>query len=134
MDNMIKFPRGVCETLVYTSDISIRTGSIRKQSMTSSLGLAKIKQEFFFVLSFVRFLAYAYDNPYVAGLTSFLCFAFCFNLMLMFMFKCEPGFRPMGLLQTHQLLSRTFNFLLCRATTIKAIKDQWGQERVECLQ
>ena len=36
--------------------------------------------------------ACAYDDPYVAGLTSFLCFAYCFNLMLMLMFKCEPGF------------------------------------------
>ena len=33
--------------------------------------------------------AYAYDDPYVAGLTSFLCFAFCFALMLML--SCEPG-------------------------------------------
>ena len=48
-------------SLVHTSDISIRTGSIRKQSMASPLGLAKIKQQdFFFVLSFVRFLAYAW--------------------------------------------------------------------------
>ena len=31
--------------------------------------------------------AYDYDDPYVAGLTSFLCFAFCFLLML----TCEPG-------------------------------------------
>ena len=29
-------------------------------------------------------------SPYVAGLTSFLCFAFCFALMLML--SCEPGF------------------------------------------
>ena len=34
--------------------------------------------------------AYAYDDPYVAGLTSLLCFAFCFALMLML--SCEPGF------------------------------------------
>ena len=40
--------------------VSIRTRSKRKQSMTSPLGLAKIKQEFFFVLSFVRLLAYAW--------------------------------------------------------------------------
>ena len=43
---------------VYTSDIGIRTRSIRKQSMISPLGLAKIKHEFFFVSSFVRLLAY----------------------------------------------------------------------------
>ena len=46
-------------SLVYTGDISISTRSIRKQSMISPLGLAKIKQEFFFVSSFVRLLAYA---------------------------------------------------------------------------
>ena len=34
--------------------------------------------------------AYAYDDPYVAGLTSFLCFAFCFALTLMLMLSCEP--------------------------------------------
>ena len=61
--------------------------------MTSPLGLAKTKQrEFFFVSPFVLLLAYAYDDPYVAGLTSFLCFAFCFALMLMLMLSCEPGF------------------------------------------
>ena len=37
--------------------------------------------------------AYAYDDPYVAGLTSFLCFAFCFALMLML--SCEPGLTNM---------------------------------------
>ena len=35
--------------------------------------------------------AYAYDDPYVAGLTSFLCFAFCFTLTLMI--SCEPGLK-----------------------------------------
>ena len=35
--------------------------------------------------------SYAYDDPYVAGLTSFLCFAFCFAVMLML--SCEPGLR-----------------------------------------
>ena len=45
---------------VHTSDISIRTSSIRKHSMTFPLGLTKIKQqESFFLSSFVRFLAYA---------------------------------------------------------------------------
>ena len=63
--------------------------------MTSPLGLAKTKQqELFFVSPFVLLLAYAcmdnvgsyaYDNPYVPGLTSFLCFA------LMLMLSCEPG-------------------------------------------
>ena len=55
--------------------------------MTYSLGLAKIKQEFFFVSSLVQLFAYAYD-PYVTGLISFLCFALIFILM----FKCEPDF------------------------------------------
>ena len=76
----------------------------RKQSMTSPLGLPKTKQqEFPFVSLFVLLLAYvwtmilclyayAYDDPYVAGLTSFLCFAFCFAVMLML--TCEPGFTP----------------------------------------
>ena len=36
--------------------------------------------------------SYACDDPYVAGLTSFLCFAFCFALMLMLMLSCESGF------------------------------------------
>ena len=41
--------------------MSIRTRSIRKQSMIPLLGLKKIKQrEFFFVSSFVRLLAYAW--------------------------------------------------------------------------
>ena len=30
--------------------------------------------------------SYAYDDPYVAGLTSLICFA------LMLMLSCEPGF------------------------------------------
>ena len=56
-------------SLIHTSDISISIISIRKQSMTSPLGLAKTKQrEFFFVCAYVAL--------YVAGLTSFLCFAF----------------------------------------------------------
>ena len=39
----------------HTSDTSIRTRSIRKQSKISPQGLTKIKQqEFFFVSSFVR--------------------------------------------------------------------------------
>ena len=77
------------------------TRSKRKQSVISPQGLAKVKQqEFFFVSSFVRLLAYAWtmilcldcDDPYAAGLTSFLCFAYCFVLMLMLMLTCEPGF------------------------------------------
>ena len=49
-------------SLVHTSDISISTRSIRKQSMTSPLGLANSKQrEFFFVSPFVLLLAYAWN-------------------------------------------------------------------------
>ena len=40
-------------SLVHTSDISIRTRSQQKQSVISPQGLAKIKQEFFFVSSFL---------------------------------------------------------------------------------
>ena len=47
-------------SLVHTIDISIRTTSIPKQSMISSLGLAKIKRPFFFVSSLVRLLACAW--------------------------------------------------------------------------
>ena len=44
------------------------------------------------LLSYAYAYAYAYDDPYVAGLTSFLCFAFCFAVILMLMLSCEPGF------------------------------------------
>ena len=48
-------------SLVHTSDISISTRSIRKQSTTSPLGFAKTKQrEVFFVSPFVLLLAYAW--------------------------------------------------------------------------
>ena len=83
--------------------------------MTTPLGLAKIKQqEFFFVLSFVPFLAYAYayDDPYVAGLTSYLCFTFRFNLMPMF--KCDPGLPP-----GHQL---SFHTAMCKNTLTSRIQ------------
>ena len=51
----------VALSLVHTSDISIGTRSIRKQSTTSPLGLAKTKQrEFFFVSPFVLLLAYGW--------------------------------------------------------------------------
>ena len=59
--------------LVHTSDITIRTRSIRKQSMKSPLGLAKIKQEFFFVLSFVLFLTYAWTMILRLRLRRSLC-------------------------------------------------------------
>ena len=53
---MIKFLN-----LVHASNVSIRIRSTRKQSLKFPLELAKIKQqEFLFVLSFVRFLAYVW--------------------------------------------------------------------------
>ena len=47
------------QSLVHTIDPTtcIRTRSIRKQSMIHPQGLANIKQKFFFVSSFVRFMA-----------------------------------------------------------------------------
>ena len=45
-------------SLVHTSDIGIRTRSIRKQSIVCPQGLAKIKQqELFFILFFVQLFA-----------------------------------------------------------------------------
>ena len=53
---MIKFLN-----LVHASNVSIRIRSTRKQSLKFPLELTKIKQqEFLFVLSFVRFLAYVW--------------------------------------------------------------------------
>ena len=45
---------------------------------------------YFAFCSSLGLCSYACDDPYVAGLTSFLCFAFCFALMLML--SCEQGF------------------------------------------
>ena len=67
----------------------------RKQSITSPLGLAKPQNNNNFSLFRLLFCfwlmlelwSYVYDDPYVAGLTSFLCFA----LMLMLRLSCEPG-------------------------------------------
>ena len=50
--------------------------------------------------------AYAYDDPYVAGLTSFLCFAFCFALMLMLTLSCEPGFKSFGTGKSYRIKDR----------------------------
>ena len=67
------------KSLVHTSDISIRTRSIRKQSMISPLGLAKIKQpEIFFVLSFIRLLDYAWTVILCLRFRRFLCRRFDF--------------------------------------------------------
>ena len=61
-------------SLVHASDLNIRTRSMRKQSMTSPLGLAKIKQqEFFFVSSFVRFFAYPWTMILCLRLRRSLC-------------------------------------------------------------
>ena len=59
-----------CKAWFTTSDISISTKSIRKQSMIYPLGRVNTKQrEFFFVSSFVLLLAYAS--------TMFLCLCIC---------------------------------------------------------
>ena len=82
--------------LVHTSDISI---SNENKGWIFLWDLRRQNNENFslFRLLFCSLLmlglwsyAYAYDDPYVAGLTWFLCFAFCFALMLML--SCEPGF------------------------------------------
>ena len=74
---------------VHTSDISISTRSIRKQSMTSPLGLVKTKQNAF---CSALGLYLDYDDPYVAGLTAFLCqFAFC-SFPLCLCYRVNPGF------------------------------------------
>ena len=86
-------------SLVHTSNTSTR--SIRKQSVTSPLGLAKTENNDNFSLFRLLFCSWlmlglwsyacAYDDPYVAlGLISFLCFAF----MLMLMLSCESGHHP----------------------------------------
>ena len=65
-------------SLLHTSDISVSTRSIRKQSIIYPLGLVNTKQrEFFFVSSFVLLLAYAS--------TMFLCLCFDYVLMLVLM-------------------------------------------------
>ena len=83
-------------SLVHTSDISI---SNENKGWILLWDLRRQNNETFslFRLLFCSFLmlglwSYAYDDPYVAGLTWFLCFAFCFALMLMLMLSCEPGF------------------------------------------
>ena len=89
-------------SLVHTSDIVIRTRSMQKQSMKCPLGLEKTKQQkFFFVSSFVELCAYSWTMILClclwrsfmsqAWLHSFVL-SLCSVLMLMLMFKCEPGF------------------------------------------
>ena len=85
-------------SLVHTSDISMSTRSIRKQSMTSSLGLAKTKQrEIFIVSPFVLFLAYAWTM--ILCLSRSLCRRLDFIPLFCLLFcpyayaiSCEPGF------------------------------------------
>ena len=74
--------------LVHTSDISIRTRSIRKQNIISTLGLLKSKQpEFFFVLSFVRFLAYACTTILCYWLRRSLCHRLDFIPLFCLLFR-----------------------------------------------
>ena len=61
--------------------------------------------------------AYGYDDRYVAGLTSFLCFAFCFALMLML--SCEPGL-------THHVTSELIsnhNIVKAKYETVWSVMD-----------
>ena len=59
---------------VHTTNISIRTKSKRKQSVISPQGLVKIKQQqFLFVSSFVRLLAYAWTMILCLWLRRSLC-------------------------------------------------------------
>ena len=62
--------------------------------------------------------AYAYDDPYVAGLTSFLCFAFCFALMLML--SCEPGFNSIVIRNWSRLGLKMCIFLTLLTTSVNA--------------
>ena len=88
-------------SLVHTSDVSIKTRSKRKQSVISPQGLAKIKQQdFFFVSSFVRLMAYAWTMILCLWLRRSLCrrldlitlFYLRFVLMFILMLTCEPDF------------------------------------------
>ena len=82
-----------CVSLVHTSDISIRTWSKRKQGVISPQELVKIKQEFSFVSSCVRLLAYSWTMILCLRLRRSLCrrldfiplFCFLFFFMLMHM-------------------------------------------------
>ena len=65
--------------------------------------------------------AYDQDDPYVAGLTSFLCFAFCFILMLMLILTCQPDVRSriwhITQLKTRMKPGLVFNHGLRKAVT-----------------
>ena len=88
----------IAKSLVYTSDISISNEN-KTWLLLWDFWKRNNENVSLFRLLFCSWLmlglwSYAYDDPYVAGLTSFLCFAFCFALMLMLMPSCEPGFIP----------------------------------------
>ena len=99
---VLPFVLQLCLCYRVNQAISISTRSIRKQSMTSSLGLAKTKQrEFYFVSAFVLHLAYAWTMILCLCLWRSLCRLdwwldfiplFCLLFVLMLMLLCEPGF------------------------------------------
>ena len=86
-------------SLVYTSDRSISNENkarvilwdLRRQN-NKDFSLFRLLFCFWLMLGLWSYAyAFAYDDPYLAGLTSFLCFAFCLALILMLMLSCEPG-------------------------------------------
>ena len=75
--------------------------------MTSPLGLVKTKQNAF---CSALGLYLDYDDPYVAGLTAFLCqFAFC-SFPLCLCYRVNPGFNRFS---TYKLPSNSAQILLC---------------------
>ena len=82
------------------SDISISISNVNKawlllwglrRQNNNNFSLFRLLIGIWFMLGLWSY-AYAYDDPSVAGLTSFLCFAICFAVILMLMLWCEPGF------------------------------------------
>ena len=82
-------------SLVHTSDISISNENkawlllwdLRRQN-NENFSLFRLLFCSWFMLGLWSY-AYAYEDPYVAGLTLFLCFA----LRLILMLSCEPGLK-----------------------------------------
>ena len=78
--------RSIYLSLVHTSDISISNENkaclllwdLRRQG-NNNFSSFRLLFYFWLMLELWSY-AYGYDNPYVTGLTSFLCFAFCLSL------------------------------------------------------
>ena len=86
-------------SLVHTSDRSISNENkarvilwaLRRQN-NKDFSLFRLLFCFWLMLGLWSYAyAFAYDDPYLVGLTTFLCFAFCLALILMLMLSCEPG-------------------------------------------